>query len=274
MEELVDHQQVAFEWVVAAAFEPAALGIHFEQPVDGLGLEPGGFGHAFGGPARRGAQRQADALGGQDAQDRVDDGRLAHPGSAGDHEDLGYQGQPDCGHLTVGQRQAGLLLDPRQRLLWVDVGPRQRSIDQAKYPLGNDLLGPIQAGEKDAGRLTNRVGDDRSVSQFEIERCLDQLPGDLEQFDGKWHQFLGGQAAMALVHRFGQRVRDAGAHPGHCRLVNAEPHGDRIGGLEADAADIPGKSIGVLGHDLDGIGAVGLEDPDRPRSRAGCAGRP
>ena len=26
---LVDHQQVAFEWVVAAAFEPAALGIHF-----------------------------------------------------------------------------------------------------------------------------------------------------------------------------------------------------------------------------------------------------
>jgi hypothetical protein len=31
----------------------------------------------------------------------------------------------------------------------------------------------------------------------------------------------------------GQRVVDAGAHPDHRRLLDAEAHGDRIGGLEA-----------------------------------------
>jgi hypothetical protein len=67
---------------------------------------------------------------------------------------------------------------------------------------------------------------------------------------------------MALVHRFGQRVGDPGAHADHCRLVDAELHGDRIGGLESDAADVARQAIGVLGHDLNGIGAIGLEDAD------------
>ena len=70
---------------------------------------------------------------------------------------------------------------------------------------------------------------------------------------------------MALVHRLGQRVGDAGAHPDHRRLLDAELHRDCVGGLEADAADVAGQPIGVLGHDLDGVGAVGLEDAHRPR---------
>src|SRR5712671_950480 len=74
--------------VVAVPFEAAAFRVHLEQPVDGFGLEPGGFGHALGGAARRGTQQQAHALSGDDAQDRVDDGRLAYPGPAGDDEHL------------------------------------------------------------------------------------------------------------------------------------------------------------------------------------------
>ena len=207
--------------------------------------------------------RQVHALGGEDAQDRVDDGRLAHARAAGDDEHLRQQGQPDRGDLALGQRQAGLLLDPRQRLLRIDVGPGQLSVDQAQEPLGNDLLGAVEAGEEDAGRLADRVGDDRSLGQFEIERGLDQLLGDLQQLDGQRRQFLGGQSAMTLVHRLGQRVGDPGAHPDHRRLLDAELHGDRVGGLEADAADVARQAIGVLGHDLDGIGAVGLEDAHR-----------
>jgi hypothetical protein len=52
--------------------------------------------------------------------------------------------------LTFGQRQIGLLLDPRQCLL------------------GNDLLGPVEAREENAGRLADRIGDDRSLGQFQI----------------------------------------------------------------------------------------------------------
>jgi hypothetical protein len=46
---LVDDQQIAFEPVVGIPFEAAAFRVNLQQPVDGLGLEPGGFGHALGG---------------------------------------------------------------------------------------------------------------------------------------------------------------------------------------------------------------------------------
>ena len=44
-----------------------------------------------------------------------------------------------------------LLLDPRQRLLRIDLGPGQRAVGQAQQPLGDDLLGPVQTRQKDAG---------------------------------------------------------------------------------------------------------------------------
>jgi hypothetical protein len=49
----VDDQQVALEWVVATAFETAALGIDLEQSVNGLGSKASGFRHPLGGAASR-----------------------------------------------------------------------------------------------------------------------------------------------------------------------------------------------------------------------------
>src|SRR5580704_12277583 len=93
-----------FEPVVGVPFEAAAFRVNLQQPVNGLGLKPGGFGHALGGTARRGTQQQAHAVSGEDAQDRVDDGRLAYPGPAGDDEHLRQEGQSDRDDLTFGQR--------------------------------------------------------------------------------------------------------------------------------------------------------------------------
>ena len=55
------------------------------------------------------------------------------------------------------------------------------------------------------------------------------------------------------------------ADPHHGGLLDAELHCHGVGGLEADAADVACQTIGVLGHDLDGVGAISLEDPYRPR---------
>jgi hypothetical protein len=41
--------------------------------------------------------------------------------------------------------------------------------------------------------------------------------------------------------------------------------GDGVRGLEPNAADIACQAIRVLGHDLDGIGTIGLENPNRSR---------
>ena len=156
-----------------------------------------------------------------------------------------------------------LLFDPRQRLLGIDLGPGQRSLGQAQESVGNDLLRPVQPREEDAALLADRVRDHRSLDQLKLQRGLHQLRRDLEQGGGERHQFVAGQTAVPLVHRLGQRVGDAGAHPDHRRLVDAEPHRDRIGGLEADAANVARQAVRVLRHDLDRIGAVGLEDAHR-----------
>ena len=93
----------------------------------------------------------------------------------------------------------------------------------------------------------------------------DQSLRHLKQLLGQRDEFVGRQAAMSLVHRLGQRIGDTGADPHHGGLLNAELHGDGVGGLKADAADIARQAIRVLGHDLDGVGAIGLEYPHRPR---------
>src|SRR5262245_36821419 len=71
---------------------------------------------------------------------------------------------------------------------------------------------------------------------------------------------------MAFIHRLGQSVGDAGPNPDHCGLLDAEPHGDGVRRLEANAADIARQPIRVLRHHLDSVGAIGFEDTHRPRS--------
>ena len=131
--------------------------------------------------------------------------------------------------------------------------------------IGDHLLGPVKAGQEHAGGFADLVGDHRPLGSFELECGQDQLLGRLEQFFGQRDQFLRRQAAVALVHRLGQGIGDSGAQPDHRGLFDAELHGDRVGGLEPDAADVPRQPIGVLRHDLDGVRAVGLEDANRPR---------
>ena len=70
---------------------------------------------------------------------------------------------------------------------------------------------------------------------------------------------------MTVVQGLGQSERDAGPRPDHRRLLDAELHGDGVGRAEADPLDIAGEPIRVFGNELDRVGAVGLENPHRPR---------
>jgi hypothetical protein len=70
---------------------------------------------------------------------------------------------------------------------------------------------------------------------------------------------------MPVVHRFGQGIRDAGPDTDHGGFLDAELHGDGVGGLEADAADVARRAIWVFRHHLDGVGAIGLEYSHGPR---------
>jgi hypothetical protein len=69
---------------------------------------------------------------------------------------------------------------------------------------------------------------------------------------------------MALALRFRKRKRDSGSHADHGCLFDAKPFCNRIGGFEADAADIFRKPVGVFLHDLRGVGAIGFVNAHRP----------
>jgi hypothetical protein len=166
--------------------------------------------------------------------------------------------------LTVSELQSAALFDPGRRLLFVNPWPGQPAACDADQPIGDRLLRPVEARQEHACGVANLVGDHRAVGSFQLEGSEDQLPRRFEQFLGKRDQLVRRQSAMALVHRLGQCVGYSGAQSNHGGLFDAKPHRDRVGALETNPANIPGKPIGVLSHDLHGVRAVGLEDANRP----------
>jgi hypothetical protein len=58
---------------------------------------------------------------------------------------------------------------------------------------------------------------------------------------------------------------DAGTRSDHRGLLDPQPGGDDVGRLEADPAHVAGEAVGVLREYLDGVRAVGLEDPHGAR---------
>ena len=160
---------------------------------------------------------------------------------------------------------------PGQGLAGVDVRPRALPVRDAQKPLRDHPFSPVQAGQEHAVGAGDCRRHDRAVGQLEVQRGLDQFPRHVHQLGGQRHKLFDRQPAVSVVHRFAQRVADSSPHPDHCRLLDAELHGDRIGGLEPDAANVPRKPVRVVAHHLDGIDAVGLVDAHRPR-RADAVG--
>jgi hypothetical protein len=123
----------------------------------------------------------------------------------------------------------------------------------------------METGKKNTVCIGEAVGNHRAIGQFKIERCTDQFLRHIEELFGQRRQFGYRQTAMAVVHRFGQGIGDSGPYSDHGRLIDAKFHGDGVGRLEADAANVAGQSIRVLRHDLHGVSTVGLVDADRSR---------
>ena len=156
-------------------------------------------------------------------------------------------------------------LDPSQRRVRCDRGPGRAAFGQSQQALGDVALGPVQPRQEHAGTLIDGVGHNRALDELQLKRGVDHLRRDLEQLGGERTQLVGRQAAVAVIHRLGQREGDAGPGSDHRRLLDPEPGRDLVGALEADAADVAREPVGVFGDHLDGIRAVGLEDPHRPR---------
>ena len=102
-------------------------------------------------------------------------------------------------------------------------------------------------------------------SKLQTKGSLDQFCRDLEQFARQGEEILIWQAAMAVVHRFGEREGDSGAHANQRGLFNTELGRDLVGGAKADAADVACQPVGIFRDQLDSVGAIGLVDAHCPR---------
>jgi hypothetical protein len=245
--------------------EAARRRVGFEQAVDRHRLEAGGIGETLRGPSGRSGQRDVGRFGAQDPEQRIDQCRLADPGTAGDYQHLGGERHPDRRPLAVGERQAGALLDPGDRLVGIDRRPGRAAGGERLQPLGDVALGLIQCREKDAASPVHFICHYRAARDLLGEGGLDEVGRHLEQCLGQRNQVFDRQPAMPVIHRLGEGVRDAGAHPHHRGLVDAEPHRDLVGALEADAADVAGEAVWVFRDQPHRVGAIDLVDAHRPR---------
>jgi hypothetical protein len=78
--------------------------------------------------------------------------------------------------------------------------------------------------------------------------AVDQFRWNFQQLSGQGEKLLVWQAAMAIVHRLGERKRYAGTDADQRGLLNPELRCDLVGRAEADAA--PERLLTPGGHRL------------------------
>jgi hypothetical protein len=189
--------------------------------MDRLRLDPGALGQASGGTTGGGAERDCDGLREQDLEDGVDQGCLTDAGTAGDHHHLGNQCDANSLSLAIGERQLRPLLDPRDRLVGIDRRPRRSSDCEGLEIFGNLSLSPVEAREEGATAALEVIGDYGATFELEAQRRFDELYRYFEQRPSERDQLFGRQPAMPFVHRFSERVGDAGAHADQRGLLDA-----------------------------------------------------
>ena len=131
-------------------------------------------------------------------------------------------------------------------------------------PFGDGPLCRVQPLQEDAGLLPDRVADDLLAPlEFLGDGSLDQGSLDLQELLRERDQHRDRQGAMALVRGGLEGEGHPRPQPLGGGLLHAELGRNGVGRAEPDAAHVARQPIRVLGHDLDGLMAIGLEDANR-----------
>jgi hypothetical protein len=85
-------------------------------------------------------------------------------------------------------------------------GPGKLALVQDQKPVGDGTFGAMEPSKKNAVSISKAVGNHGAVGQFEIERRVNQRLWHVEELFGERREFGHRQTAMAVVHRFGQRI--------------------------------------------------------------------
>ena len=233
--------------------------------MDGLGRLAGGFGQPLCRPAGGGGQHAFEFLGHEDFQDAADERGLADARPPRDHEHLLPAGLPDGLALALGQADGHFALHPGDGPFHVDLGHRvRRGGGDAADRSGQPGLGPVQRSQIQPVFALDELADDRLLLDGGADRLFHNQLVDFDQPGGVFDHAGLGISAMALAGQFLQRVLDGGPGPIGTVAVDAQPGGQLVGRLEADAPDVVGELVRVLLDLGDRLLAVGAVDADGP----------
>ena len=166
----------------------------------------------LGGAARGGAQCHAVIQRLVQAQNRVDGGRLAGAGAAGQHHDAAGQRQFDG--LPLQRR----VLKALRHFQHADVRiQRRRGLGGERRklaePRGDVLLGGEQVGQIDVLNAVKRAGAQLLGGEQLVERGLQVAQWQTQKFRRRFKQFVPRQAGVPVARVVPQRVEQPRRHP-------------------------------------------------------------
>jgi hypothetical protein len=249
---LVDDECVTLQRVLVVAL--VALGrVELQQPVDGLGFHARSLGHALGGTAGRCGKEDVESHLFESGNDAVLGGRLAGTGTAREHHDLVVDSSADGLRLKVIVGDAGLLADGSD--VWLLLEHILLTVGQERLKLvGGAHLTEIERRKVDRLVLNLQV----LIRYHLVKRGLDSGLLGFQQFHTGIHELVTVGIDVALVGKLVEGVEDTAAATALVVLAIAHLLCDGVGGLEADAPDVVGKTVGVGLHLVDALLAVGL----------------
>ncbi len=241
--------------------------------MQGLRLHPRQLGQALGGPAGRRGQHDPGLLGPGERDDGAYREALAAARAAGEHGDPLGQGETDRRGLLGGELVAGDPVQPVERHRPVHrleggepVGRGGRRA-QAQQPRGQRHLRAVERDQVDGGHAVveprdgDRVADHAALAHQLLEARLGECRAHAEDLGRLGDQLRLGEVAVAGLAGLREGEAQPGLDPLRAVVADAEPLGDPVGGLEADAPHVRREPVGLLGDDLDGLVPVQPIDP-------------
>ena len=130
--------------------------------------------------------------------------------------------------------------------------------------MGGDAdLGTLEGGQEQAGFPLDVFSDEVVFLAFELNRLLDDGHRDFQERDRRLQEFLMMDGTVAIVGKLLQHMTDACLGTDHRVPGYAQPLGQAIRRLEANAVDIEGQTIRILPDPDNGLVPIGLVNADR-----------
>lgn len=239
---------------------------HSSSRMDRLGLPADHVHHPLRGAPGWCGQDDLAAHGLQQPDEHQGGGGLSRTGPAGENRDLFPDDSLYGGQLLFAQSE--IPSPTKQRQPTLDSGRiHGRGAAALRQPLGHVELVEVEGfGIVAKGGAAVRGGHLADLEKPLLLHLLQKHRQALAEVQSDQLTGLGldlgrGEVAVAKLPAGGKHMPDAGHDALGAVFFQADAQGDLVGGEKADAVDVVGQPIRVLGDGGDGLVAVLLVDP-------------